>query len=426
MALQIDPTTLTGYDTHDRYFAARFGQGSRKVYSLDLPLAAVPSTLPRPDPANPTPGNRRVDAKHAHEFGQYVRERSDWVSPALMLRAPGDILEFEQQLELAGSQYGTLSLPRVARSDLGILDGQHRILGIHMALEEITEELRKARDLVSAAKRHGENPAVLRQLEGTVKKLQAQRERFSHERLAIQVVLEDEERGYKQMFDDIAENAKGITKTLQALFDSRKVVNRSMLKLISDHPLLAGRIEEEVDQVKRESQFLTAKHVTDIIRAVAVGLGHRVSRKQEEELDEGELVAKTTAFLAVLTQAFPDLEAVQAGSLAPGDLRGRSLLGSATMLRVLAGAYHELSDPRPGQRGDETPGARSDEEITAFFTKLGPYMGVPVSSRLWLDTGIVEEGASAPKARGGDILRLANHIVSWARAGALPLTDEAA
>lgn len=426
MSLQIDPATLTGYDTHDRYFASRFGQGSRKVYSLDLPLAAVPSTLPRPDPDNPTPGNRRVDPKHARDFGEYVRARPDWVSPALMLRVPGDVFEFEQQLELAGSQYGILSLPRVARSDLGILDGQHRILGIHMALEAITEELRKSRDRVSAAKRNGEDSAVVRQLESTVRKLQSQRDRFARERLSIQIVIEDEERGYKQMFDDIAENAKGITKTLQALFDSRKVVNRAMAKLIREHPLFVGRIEEEVDQVKREGQLLAAKHVTDIIRAVAVGLGHRVGRRQEDELGEEDLVSKTTAFLAVLTRAFRDLQAVQEGTLAPGALRSRSLLGSATMLRVLAGAYHDLAEPSPAQRGQEPPEAKSDEEISEFLAKLEPYMGVPVTSELWTNTEIVELGASAPRARGGDILRLAAHIVEWARAGALPVGDQAA
>lgn len=63
--------------------------------------------------------------------------------------------------------------------------------------------------------------------------------------------------------------------------------------------------------------------------------------------------------------------------------------------------------------------------IWAFLVRLRPYMSVPVTSRLWTDTGIVEKGASAPKARGGDLVRLSAHLVNWARAGALPV-DEAA
>ena len=48
-------------------------------------------------------------------------------------------------------------------------------------------------------------------------------------------MLEGDEKGYKQMFVDIAENAKGITKTIQVRFDNRRVVNRALLKVIQ-HP----------------------------------------------------------------------------------------------------------------------------------------------------------------------------------------------
>ena len=423
MPLQIDVEKLTGYDTHDRYFAARFNQGTRRIYSLDLPLAAVQAMLPRPDPENPTPSNRRVDPTHAHHFAEYVRERSDWISPALMLRAPNDAFEFEQDAEIKGSQYGTLSLPRVARRDLGILDGQHRILGVHMALDEITQELQQTRDSVAAAKRNGDNAAV-KALEPKLKKLQHQRERFAYERFSVQIVLEDEERGYKRMFYDIADNAKGITKTLRARFDDRKVVNRVMLKLTADHPLLAGRIEEEVDQVKRDTQLLAAKHVSDIVRAVAIGLGHRVSQRREEELDEGELLSRVNAFFGVLTEAFPELQAVQDGALTPGDLRRSSLVGSATMLRVLAGAYNELTTPLPRKRGEQPPPPMSDQEVADFLAKLCPYMAAPVKAPLWINTGIVAEDAYAPKARGGDILRLAAHVVEWARSGNVPVDSQ--
>src|ERR1700682_2444830 len=99
MSLQAD--NLTGYDTHDRYFAARFTMGGRKIYSLDLPLVAVAATLPRPDPEHPTQGNRRVDRKHAHDFADYIREKEEWVSPAFILRAP-DIFKFDMQAEIGG------------------------------------------------------------------------------------------------------------------------------------------------------------------------------------------------------------------------------------------------------------------------------------------------------------------------------------
>jgi hypothetical protein len=414
LALQVE--NLTGYDTHDRYFASLYMQGGRRVYSLDLSLAAVAALLPKPDPSNPTPGNRKVDPKHAHDFAGYVREKKDWISPALILRAP-DIFSFEKQAEVGGSEFGILSVPRMARADLRILDGQHRILGIHLALDDVGAELEKARQEVNSARR--DDPATVEHWEGVVKTLLLQRDRFGRERISVQIVLEDEEKGYKQMFVDIAENAKGITKTIQVRFDDRKVVNRALLRVIQ-HPLLEGRVEDQLDRVKKDDQLLAAKHVAEIIRAVAVGLGGRISRRKEDELDEDELVSMTDRFFAVLSKSFPDFDEIANGRLEPGALRGdgerASLLGSATMLRVLAGAYHELADPSP-VRGEPAAAALSDDEIVGFLTQLRPYMAVPVTSRLWLDTEIFDAGARAPRARGGDIRRLADHIVAWGRNG---------
>jgi hypothetical protein len=423
MILATSVDHLTGYDTHDRYYASLYTQGARQVYSLDLSLAAVASILPKPDPNNPTPGNRKVDPKHAADFGAYVREKKDWVAPALILRAP-DIFEFEKREEIGGSEFGVLSVPRVARTDLRILDGQHRILGIHLALEDIARDLEKARQELNNA-RHGDPDSVER-WEGAVKNLLLQRDRFGRERVSVQIVLEDDEKGFKQMFVDIAENAKGITKTIQVRFDNRRVVNRALLKVIQ-HPLLDGRVEDQLDRVKTDDQVLAAKHIVEIIRAVAVGLGGRISRRKEDELDEFELVESTDAFLTTLCHGFPELQDVSDGKMAPGDLRRDgprgSLLGSATMLRVIAGAYHELSQPTP-QRGQPVPNAMTDQEIVDFFSQLRPYMGVPVVSRLWLDTEIFDSGARAPRARGGDIRRLSEYIVSWARHG-LPVPSAA-
>lgn len=421
MAASVDH--LTGYDTHDRYYASLYTQGARQVYSLDLSLAAIASVLPKPDPDHPTPGNRKVDPKHAADFGSYVREKKAWVSPAMILRAP-DIFEFEKRETIGGSEFGILSVPRVARTDLRILDGQHRILGIHLALEDIARELEKARQELNNA-RHTD-PDSIDRWEGVVKNLLLQRDRFGRERVSVQIVLEDDEKGFKQMFVDIAENAKGITKTIQVRFDTRRVVNRALLKVIQ-HPLLDGRVEDQLDRVKTDEQLLAAKHVVEIIRAVAVGLSGRISRRKEEELDEGEMVDMTYGFLTTMSRAFPEFQEIADGKLAPGDLRRDgphgSLLGSATMLRVLAGVYHELSRPTP-QRGQTLPNPMNDQEIVDFFSQLRPVMSVPVTSGLWLATEVFDTGARAPRARGGDIRRLSEHIIGWARHG-LPVPTAA-
>lgn len=40
-----------------------------------------------------------------------------------------------------GAQFGLLSIPRGARDELHILDGQHRVLGIHLALRGLASDV---------------------------------------------------------------------------------------------------------------------------------------------------------------------------------------------------------------------------------------------------------------------------------------------
>ena len=420
---------LTGYDTHDRYFASRFTQGDRKVYSLDLPLVQIAATFPRPDPGHPAEGNRRVDPKHAHRFADYIRRNPNWVSPALMLRS-ADIYGFDVRAEVGGAQFGVLAVPRALRAELKILDGQHRILGIHMAVEEIAEEIRRVRDLVAMAKRNGDDTAVVKLHETTVRKLEGQLLRLTKERISVGIVIEDQESAYKLMFATIAENAKGITKTIQARFDSSKVVNRVMLQLVAEHPLLMNRVEEQVDRVTSEDQLMAATHVAEVVRAAAIGFGRMVPAR-EEAMDDRDVLAKAEAFLRVLTAAYPDIRAIQDGAKKPGAVRAVNMLGTATMLRVLAGTYHELHDPAKrdaAKRGSSppTPAPMSDEDIIKFLASLDPHMKVPVSSNLWkVDAddanNVVQQGAGAPRSRGGDVRRLTEQLVRWAREGLPPV-----
>lgn len=398
--------SVTGYDTEDRFYATKYSQGGRKAFAIDLSLTQIAAYLPEPDPNNPTEGNRRVREAHAVAFGNYIRENEDWVSPALLLRGP-DIFKFETKEEIAGTQFGIVSLPRLARSDLRILDGQHRILGIHRAIQGIARDLEKQRDLLARAKRNDEPAAVIKQYTDTIKEIQHQRQRLDRERISIQIMIEDDSSAYKQMFFDIADNALGITSSVRARFDSRKVVNRS-LEDVMKHSLLVGRVDMEQDRIgSNNPNLLGAKHVADIVRSIAVGVDGRVGRRLEDELREDALVQLTNGFLDALTDGFSDLARVADGEVSAEDLRRVSLLGSTSMLRVLAGVYHDLSAAN-----------WEDEEITEFFTKLNRFMDVPVhADSTWVTevpNEIFSEGASAPKARRQDLRTLTDTIVGWA------------
>lgn len=397
---------VTGYDTEDRFYATKYTQGGRKVFNIDLSPMQVAAYLPEPDPNNPTEGNRRVRESHAVAFGTYIREQEDWVSPSLLLRGP-DIFSFEALQEISGTQFGILSIPRLARSDLRILDGQHRILGIHRAIQGISRELEKKRDLVARAKRNGEDDAVIRELTKEIKALEHQRRRLDRERISIQIMVEDDSIAYKQMFFDIADNALGITSSVRARFDSRKVVNRS-LEDVMKHSLLVGRVDMEQDRIGPSNPNLVgAKHVADMVRAVAVGVDGRVGRRLEDELREDALVQETNAFLDTVVDGFTDLARVADGEVAADELRKESLLGSTSMLRVLAGVYHDLKYAE-----------WEDEDIAEFFRKLNGFMDAPVKAESpWVTevpNEIFSEHALAPKARRQDLRQLTDTIQGWA------------
>ena len=398
--------SVTGYDTEDRFYATKYRQGGRKVFAIDLSLPQIAAYLPEPDPNNPTEGNRRVREAHAVAFGNYVREHEDWVSPALLLRGP-DIFKFEGKEEIAGTQFGIVALPRLARSDLRILDGQHRILGIHRAIQGIARDLEKQRDLVARAKRNGESAEVIKELTVKIKELEHQRARLDRERISIQIMVEDDSMAYKQMFFDIADNALGITSSVRARFDNRKVVNRS-LEDVMKHSLLVGRVDMEQDRIgSNNPNLLGAKHVADIVRSLAVGVDGRVGRRLEDELREDALVQRSNGFLDALVDGFRDLGRVADGDVTPEELRRVSLLGSTSMFRVLAGVYHDLTSTE-----------WDDEEITEFFSKLSPFMDAPVrADSPWVTevpNEIFSEGASAPKARRQDLRTLNDTLVGWA------------
>lgn len=400
-------TEVTGYDPAVRFYATRYTQGGRTVYSLDLSLTQIASLLPAPNPANPTEGNRRIKESHARAFGDYVRSKRDWVAPALVLRAP-DIFDFQVRESIGGTEFGVISFPRLASTDLRILDGQHRILGVHLAIQGIADELEKARSALAAARRNDAEPAVIQQMQEKIDRLTEQRERFDRERTTLQIFLEDDQVAYKQMFFDIADNALGITSSVRARFDSRKVVHRS-LEDVMKHALLRGRVDPEQDRIGRNNpNLMGAKHVAEIIRTLAVGIEGRIGRRLEDELREDALVQKTNDFLDSLITAFPPLEAVVEGEMTPDELRKASLLGSTVMVRVLAGVFVELVDRH---RLDE-------EDVTEFFRKLAPHMqGAVAEDSIWI-TKVTDEvfsqGALAPRSRRQDLKSLRDTMVTWA------------
>ena len=402
---------VTGYDSEVRFYATRYVQGGRTVYALDLSLAQIAGLLPAPDPLVPQLGNRRIQMPHAVSFGQYIRANEHWVSPAIVLRA-ADEFDFEIMESIEGTDFGIISLPFLALTEIHILDGQHRILGIHLAIRGIATELDKARAAITRLEKRkvpieaeDNKLAQLAELKEMVATLLTQRARFERERSSVQIFIENDQVGTNQMFYDINDNVLHVTGSVSVRYDTRKAVNRALQDVLT-HPLLEGRVDLEFDRLGRQNEnLLSAKHVAEVVRIMAVGIDGRIGRRVEAELDESLLTERANQFFTVLTDSFSQLKDVAAGSENPISLRARSQVASPVMLRVLAGVFKELKNRNYSQN-----------RIKKFFTELDPFLSQPATKSWVARTGddIFFEGALSPSARRQDLVSLVQTLVSWA------------
>lgn len=399
---------ITGYDPEIRLYASRYVQGGRTTYSLDLSLAQVAGLLPAPDPANPQPGNRRIVPSHANAFGNYIREHAGWFSQSIALRSTSEF-KFEPIDAVGGTEIGVVSLPFMALTEIHIIDGQHRILGIHNGLRQITSELERTRATLArlekrkvSAEDEAEKLLSIETLKTKADELAEQRARFEKERVAVQLVVENDPAAYQQMFFDSADNQLRMKISVKVRFDTRRVVNR-VLQDVIDHPLLAGRVDLESDVLTRQNEnLLSAKHVAELIRIIAVGVGGRMGKRVEQAVDEDELRDKSMSFFDILAGLEPFTRVVR-GQITPNDLRNSTIVASPAMLRILAGSYRELSR-------DWT-----DNKIESFYASLMPSLDKPASKDLVRRTGdLFFPGALSPNSRRQDLVAFTQIMSQWA------------
>jgi hypothetical protein len=394
----------------------KYLQGERIHYHAALPISQAVRLIQRPDPSRPLPGNRRVDPARSRRFGEYLTRNRDWVSPSLLVRVPRGEVGFAVKASLGSdTSWGVLTIPLDVLSEVTVLDGQHRTLGMIYALEALNTAIQKTRTLCDSLQQNAAPKEVLLEQEHKLQSLLNERHRISEEIVSIDIVEVNNDQA-AQIFGDINNNAKGVNADFTTVLDKRDVVNRLAMDLIQSHTLLKDRVE--LGQGGRMSSaninYLGARSVADIVRTVLVGTG-RMTPRVVEEVERAPEAARLKAerFFDLLLSTFVELQDMVEGKLTPRDLRGVTMLGSATMLRALAAAYHSTTNPDPG--GGQRP--LTADEFGAFLAKLaGPMRRIPIQSddRLWLDTGAFVEGGAAPLARQGSYKRLTEALTDWA------------
>lgn len=399
----------TGYDPYEYFFSSRYRQGGRTVYSVDFSVRDIVTFLPKPDPDKPldaTATQRRIYPAHARDFANYVRDDENWVSPSLLLRGP-DIFTFQRQLEgvnTGSTQFGLLGIPKDARAEIQIIDGQHRTLGFHLAWERLTVEIAAARASVARAKDTAE-PLVEVEAKERLEALIARRDSLAAERVSIQIMVVEQPEAARRIFVDINDNAKGITGSVKSRFDDRKVVSRALNRVLLNNVYVKDAVDLEMDRVTGSSpHLLGAKHVGDMLRAVTVGNG-RISKRLEDELDETEIEREFDSFIEVMFESFPPLADFDNGDLTAPELRAQSLIGSNVMLRSFAAAWWELKQEE-----------WTDEEIAEAFQGFADSMDpvTPNPNDTWFASGVFpadEDGSTNPTSRVQDFKTLTNLIV---------------
>lgn len=398
---------LGGYAVARNVLAQRYNRGNQAVFLVALPLNLVESYLPVPDPNEPFEGNRRVNLSRAIKFGEYWRKNAEWVAPPLLVDTTFNLSKaFASELASGGVELGILTLPQDSKQQLNILDGQHRILGMVEAQKRLYTEQRTY-----------EEQLEILDSEVTKKKLQEVKdliERSNKECITIEIIEGINSATHKQFFHDIAVNAKGINKAVVAGFDQKSIANRIAVNVSENNDLLSGNTEYEGDRVSGGNPHLVSlKTNVDIVNEIVCGITKRITPAQQKIIGEQGLESVANGFFDLLVLSFSDLDKVSTGDLASSELRGKSLLGSATVLRHLANAYGEIALDKSDLANLSTtvPGI---EKCKKLFVELSGNMDFPVNAK-WMATGYFPAGAKAPGSRAQELKGLSELIVKWGK-----------
>lgn len=406
--------------TVKKVLAQRIQQTSNSTFLFSLPITQALELLEIPDPAHPFPDNRRVSKKHAMDFGNYWESHeTHWIVPPLLLDS-SSTLHFDLiSKSTNNTELVELELVKGNRETLRILDGQHRILGWYLKQIELGQRLDDATSaynkfVISGARKESEKTVL------EIDRIKWILERLNTEHVAVNLLDSLTARLHQQLFVDIAKNALGINKTVQAKFDSASAVNRVTQSLIKNHPLFEDRIDLEKTSCSGSNpNLLTVVNVSDITRHACFGVNRRVTAKRENNYKDAVLEENVTIFLDLMVNQIPQLNQIIEGKMTPETLREKYMLGSGTIWRCLSGTFYEtcvIIDDDEGTIEIDRTQLQKFEEFLAMF---GEKMSLPIS-RGWFATNLFPiERSKAPSSRSQDLEAMVGLMSAWTRNGRL-------
>lgn len=230
------------------------------------------------------------------------------------------------------------------------------------------------------------------------------------------------------IFSDLNDKQKGMSSSVVTRLDDRTAFNRVAADLKA-HDYLEGLVDDERDTTTAKNlNWISLRDLASLAKLGWLGYGGRWNDSREDEVKDTRVYEQSTEFLDTIVEAFPDLKQVLVDrTLEPKDLRGKgsnpSLLSSATTVKALAVAYHDLlegSGFATSSKGRVTRvtgiGPMTADEIEeGFRTKLPPMDSGDALDDAWKETGVFEPPFVAPTARGANVRTSAISIMEWAR-----------
>ncbi len=400
--------------------AQKISRANSNAYLFALPISVSLELLEIPDPAHPFPDNRRVNKKHAMEFGNYWEQHEhDWVVPPLLLDCPETLTFKELSTSKLGVKLVELTLPKGDREVLRILDGQHRILGWYLKKIDLDARLTDSNSSYNKAVIAGEKREAALFLE-EITQIERAIFRLQNEQVSINLIDSLNPKMHQQFFVDIAKNALGINKTVQAKFDSSSIINRVTQNIIKGHPLLQGRIDlEKTSCSGTNPNLLTVVNISDITRHTCFGVNRMVTARRESNYQDAVLETNVRRFLDIMVKNVPQLQMVMAGNLSAPNFREEYMLGSGTIWRCLAGAYYEACVIVNDLEGTIDVDLSQVRKFEKFISHFADQMTLPISREWFATTLFPIKRSKAPSSRAQDLDAMVWLMTAWTRNGRL-------
>jgi hypothetical protein len=435
----------------------------RQTVIAQFSIVNLREILPTVKPGQKIDSNREVKAEKCEKLRDYfIKNPEEWILPPIIVDTELE-LEFKTQGELVMDGPPLLGLREVKPLNIGIgicyipmretnpliiLDGQHRVCGLVMALNKA--EADRASILSEINLLDAQEVDIFQQ--GRRKELAAQLTaaenllyRCATETITVEIKTQVPLILHKNYFVTIADNATGINKSERARLDQLNMSSMVAKHIVGLHPLLNGeigtkspkdnRVDDRNNQAKKGSATIySLDNIRNVVKNLAWSAAVKESPKRERSMKDEAVVNQGIKFFDILcteVDAFKDLLPTSSSKYTGKEFRKDSLYSSPTMLRCLAGAYHNLALKVIDDRGSETDGATTLNvdtdgilKFTALVKNLNPYMGYKVNAAgdldvdpLWRTTKLFRETGLAPQSGFQDLNTLVALLTDWGKSG---------